>query len=179
MFYYIILLHVKIILFINNMSHAEIIPNLWLGNKFSTSIFEGESVLSIGCNSLKTFPNYLKLSLKDSIESNIALILHKALQFINNELNDNHTLLVHCQGGINRSPAIIIAYLVIYKSYTIIDASILVKTKKPSIRLQQHYLNCITEFSKTYKEHVVVDNVIKNTHENHVKKLLNQNIGQR
>ncbi len=90
------------------MSHIEIIPNLWLGNKFSTSIFEGKSVLSIGCNSLKIFPNYLKLSLKDSRESNITLILHKALQFINNELNNNRTLLVHCQGGINRSPAVII-----------------------------------------------------------------------
>ncbi len=129
------------------MSHLEIIPNLWLGNKYSTSIFEGDSVLSIGCKPCKTFQNHLKLSIKDSRESNISLILPKALQFINEELNSNHKLLVHCQGGINRSPAIIIAYLVMYKSYSVDDASVLVKTKKPSIRLQQHYLDSISEYS--------------------------------
>jgi protein-tyrosine phosphatase len=130
------------------MSHIEIIPNLWLGNKYSTSIFEGDSVLSIGCKPCKTFQNHLKLSIKDSRESNISLILPNALQFINEELNNNHKLLVHCQGGINRSPAIIIAYLVMYKSYSIDTASVLVKTKKQSIRLQQHYLDSISEYSK-------------------------------
>jgi protein-tyrosine phosphatase len=128
------------------MSHIEIIPNLWLGNKYSTSIFEGDSVLSIGGKPYKTFQNHLKLSIKDSRESNISLILPKALQFINEELNSNHKLLVHCQGGINRSPAIIIAYLVMYKSYSVDDASVLVKIKKPSIRLQQHYLDSISEY---------------------------------
>jgi protein-tyrosine phosphatase len=135
------------------MSHIEIIPNLWLGNKYSTSIFEGDSVLSIGCKPCKTFQNHLKLSIKDSRESNISLILPNALQFINEELNNNHKLLVHCQGGINRSPAIIIAYLVMYKSYSIDTASVLVKTKKQSIRLQQHYLDSISEYSKA-----IIDN---------------------
>jgi len=135
------------------MSHVEIIPNLWLGNKYSTSIFEGDSVLSIGGKPYKTFQNHLKVSIKDSKESNISFILPKALHFINEELNSNHKLLVHCQGGINRSPAIIIAYIVIYKSYSVDDASVLVKTKKPSIRLQQHYLDSISEYSKA-----IIDN---------------------
>ena len=30
------------------MSHIEIIKNLWLGNQYSSSIFEGDSILSIG-----------------------------------------------------------------------------------------------------------------------------------
>ncbi len=51
------------------MSHIEIVPNLWLGNQYSTTLFNGNTVLSIGCNS-KKFINQMKLSIIDSTTSN-------------------------------------------------------------------------------------------------------------
>jgi|SaaInlStandDraft_4_1057021.scaffolds.fasta_scaffold19712_1 protein-tyrosine phosphatase len=128
------------------MSHIEIIPGLWLGNQFSTTIFTGNSVLSIGCNPKKSFDNHLKLSLKDSRDSDLKSILRDALKFIDNSLKSNNKILVHCKAGMNRSPAVVIAYLVIYKSYNIDDASQFVKIKKPSIQLHKHYLNDIEEY---------------------------------
>jgi len=128
------------------MSHIEIIKNLWLGNKYSSSIFNGESILSIGCNPKKNFSNQLKLSIIDSEESDITSILNQAFQFIHNELKLNHRLLVHCSGGINRSPIIIICYLVKYCSFTLNNAIEYVKEKKPSIRIQPHYLKQIEDF---------------------------------
>ena len=128
------------------MSHKEIIENLFLANQYSTSIFDGEYVLSIGCNSLKYFEHNLKLSLKDNEESDITIILDEAINFINEAINKNKKILVHCKGGINRSPAIVVAYLVKYKLYSLLDAVDLVKNKKKSARFQPHYLNKIIKY---------------------------------
>ena len=128
------------------MSHIEIIKNLWLGNQYSSSIFEGDSILSIGCNPKKTYTNQLKLSIIDSKDSDISTILQDAIEFINKELLLNHKILVHCSGGINRSPIIVIVYLVKYCLYNLQDAITLVKQKKTSIRIQPHYLRQIQEF---------------------------------
>ena len=115
------------------MSHIEIIKNLWLGNQYSSSIFEGDSILSIGCNPKKTYTNQLKLSIIDSKDSDISTILQDAIEFINKELLLNHKILVHCSGGINRSPIIVIVYLVKYCLYNLQDAITLVKQELKSI----------------------------------------------
>ena len=128
------------------MSHIEIINNLWLGNQYATSIFDGDSVLSIGCNPKKSFSHELKLSLIDSSGSDITKILPDALHYIHQELSKKHKILVHCLGGCNRSPIIVIAYLIIYKSMSMEDAIKLVKDKKPSIRIQKHYISQLSRY---------------------------------
>ena len=126
------------------MLHVEIIHNLWLGNQYSSSIFNGDSVLSIGCKSKKLFNNQLKLSIIDSKDSDISVLFHKAFEFINKELKLNHKILVHCAGGINRSPIIVIGYLVKYCSYNLNDAIKLVTNKRSCVRIQPHYLKQIS-----------------------------------
>ncbi len=69
------------------MSHIEIVPNLWLGNQYSTTLFNDNTVLSIGCNSKKQFINQMKLSI-------ITKILPQAMDFIDKNIKSNNQILV-------------------------------------------------------------------------------------
>ena len=137
------------------MSHIEICNNLWLGNQYSTKIFDGEYILSIGCNSLKSCANNIKLSIKDNEDADLTTILPDALLFINKALNKNKKILVHCKGGINRSPAIIIAYLVIEKLFTVEEAYVYVKNKKPSIRRKEHFMQDIIKYKNSLEKNIL------------------------
>ena len=81
----------------------------------------------------------------------ISHILPNAIAFIHKELTNNHKILVHCKGGINRSPIVVITYLVLYGSFTLKDAIIFVKEKKPSIRIQTHYIEQVESFLSHFK----------------------------
>jgi hypothetical protein len=76
------------------MSHIEIVPNLWLGNQYSTTLFNGNTVLSIGCKSKKQFINQMKLSIIDSKDSDITKILPQAMDFIDKNIKSNNQILV-------------------------------------------------------------------------------------
>ena len=94
----------------------------------------------------------MKLSIIDSKDSDITKILPQEMDFIDknikSNIKSNNQILVHCSGGINRSPIVVISYLVLHRGYELQDAIKLVKEKKPSIRIQNHYLSQLILFLK-------------------------------
>ena len=128
----------------NNDDIVNICPNLYLGNYKSSQslkILKNYNINSI-VNCTKDIPfseyfkhrNYLRIDVEDSRDiNNINDFKSKIIDatiFINNEINNNNNVLVHCYWGIMRSPTVVASYLMFkYKMY--VEAVIeLIKDKK-------------------------------------------------
>ena len=66
--------------------------------------------------------------MNDYIEDSLITHIDKCIEFINE--NKDKKIFVHCNAGISRSPAIIIAYLIKALNYSFKDAYNLVKSKR-------------------------------------------------
>ena len=105
------------------VKHAdEILPGLWLGNVHSTLNKQTlewlgiTRILSVGGRN-RTTPDgctITHIGIKDSQEANLLAILYTTNAFIREGLLENKKkgkVLVHCIGGISRSSAVVIAYV--------------------------------------------------------------------
>ena len=127
-------------------------PHLLLGNALSSGSVQVDAVLSIGCQPLPNarVQHRHQLSMPDSTDSDLTPHLDAATAFIQRHLAAQRAVLVHCKGGINRSPAVVVAYLVRYASppLTLDEAVAWVKRHHPSARMQPHYLQQINQWSR-------------------------------
>jgi hypothetical protein len=133
--------------------HSCILPSqLYLGNAMSSGIAQVEAVLSVGCQPLPNegVKHRHQLSMVDSVDSDLTPHLTTASTFIQQHIAAGRKVLVHCKGGINRSSAVVVAYLVRYASppLTMDEAAKLVKQQHSSSRMQPHYLKQIEQWSK-------------------------------
>ena len=109
----------------NNNDIVNICPNLFLGNyKSSQSIkllqeYKIDSLVNctkdIEINEYFQHRNYIRIDVEDSKSNdNINEFKSKIIDstiFINEQINNNKNVLVHCYWGIMRSPTVIAAYL--------------------------------------------------------------------
>jgi len=142
------------------MAVSQVLTNLYLGNQYSTTITDVDTIISIGCNSKnKTregIPiNHYKFSIKDSDESVLTEIYEESSKIIHQELQNHNKVLVHCKGGINRSPMIIIAYLCRYSHYSIQDAINHVKSVRKGARIQPHYLEQLEHWIENIEKNLI------------------------
>ena len=98
------------------LDYHEIIPNLYLGSIF---VAEDEDTLKdIGITHIVTagrdmqpmYPkkfNYRVLKLRDYEDENITKYFDSSIEFIENALNSDGKVLVHCLAGVSRSSAIV------------------------------------------------------------------------
>jgi len=138
------------------MSYSKIIENLYLGNQYSTTIIKRiDTIVSIGCNSkannitnnitnknTNKITNY-KISVIDKKSTDLTPHLDNVTDYINEELNKKHKVLVHCKAGINRSTAFVLAYLCKYEKMSIEDAKKILSIKRPIVKFQEHYMKQI------------------------------------
>ena len=123
------------------MAYSEVKPKLFLGNQYSTSVIENvDLIISIGCNSKNKKIENIKFSIKDSSSSDFTSIFKEITDIINLSLENGGSVLVHCQGGINRSPTIIMAYLIRFDGMSLDMAASYLISKRKSIRIQPHYM---------------------------------------
>ncbi|CAD8093198.1 unnamed protein product [Paramecium primaurelia] len=151
---------IKIILIMRQLKEdsipIEIIPNLYLGclgcalNKKKLLETNMKYILS-ACEMPKApFSNdftSLIININDSVDQDIKSKFDESNTFIENALNSQQNILVHCFAGKSRSTTFIIAYLIKNHKMTVNDALELVKTKRPIAQpnagfmkqLQQYY----------------------------------------
>jgi len=128
--------------------YTQLTDGLYLGNQFSTTIITDINVIiSIGCKSKSTIPSIVnyKVSVRDSVDSDLTPLFGDVIEFIHINLSNNKKVLVHCQGGVNRSPIFAIAYLARY-IMTLEEAMDHVTTLRSAARIQPHYLNQLEEW---------------------------------
>lgn len=121
---------------------TQLSDNLYLGNQYSTSVIaEVDVIVSIGCNSKSKSPNVTnyKVSVRDNADSDLTPLLSDVTAFIHQHISTNKKVLVHCKGGINRSPIFVVAYLARYVM-TLEEAVHHVTTMRTAARIQPHYL---------------------------------------
>ena len=87
---------------------------------------------------------YLSVDIDDDITTNILEYKDKCIQFINNVINDNGKVFVHCVVGTSRSPVLVICYLVEKHKYSIQRAFEYVYSKRKSIRPNDGFLQQLT-----------------------------------
>ncbi|XP_018648080.1 putative dual specificity protein phosphatase [Schistosoma mansoni] len=121
---------------------SRIFPFLYLGNEYdgqNEKILNKYSIDSILNVTIKT-PfldesrfNCCRLPANDSHSQDLRSHFTTAFQFIEEVRCSGKTVLVHCQAGVSRSPALIIAYLMNYSSLSLLDAYQYVKSRRSVI----------------------------------------------
>lgn len=87
----------------NKLQNHNIGAILYIGNKQKTP----NVIHKYNNNNI----NYKFISMRDDIESDITKCFEPSWNFINENINKNHNILVHCCKGISRSPTIVAYYL--------------------------------------------------------------------
>jgi protein-tyrosine phosphatase len=72
---------------------------------------------------------YLHIPIDDNRSQNISQYFEQSIQFIEEAIQQQKNILVHCMNGVSRSVSIILAYM-LYKGYTLKDAFLFVKNKR-------------------------------------------------
>jgi protein-tyrosine phosphatase len=114
---------------------------LYLGSRFDSENYEmirGKgitAIINVTPNEPNYFSdnpefNYLRCPIEDNVNAEIELYFDVCADFIEEMRNDGRTTLVHCRGGISRSPSIVIAYLIKYRKFSLSDAYKLVSRNR-------------------------------------------------
>ncbi|XP_066936351.1 dual specificity protein phosphatase 10-like [Clytia hemisphaerica] len=127
-----------------NVRATEVIPGVFLGNASDAMDYNFLNknnityVLNLTCQCPNHFIqdsrfHYKQIKIEDSCRENIADILADALQFIESARENRSSVLVHCQGGVSRSPTVVISFLMHLKKLSLTEAYQFVKEKRPCI----------------------------------------------
>jgi len=131
---------------------VEILPGMWLGNSKSAvdQVFLNDKQIQCVINCTQNCPftddtivelKY-RIPVKDNLVKSEISNLYQCLDVITHKIWDNchkYNILVHCHQGRQRSPAVIVAYLMKYVNMDLNDATKAVKTKK--INVFEPYFN--------------------------------------
>jgi len=87
----------------------------------------------------------------DSEASDISIYFDSIGKFIDEEISRGGKVLVHCLAGVSRSPALVIAYLIRYKNYTLMDAYDYVALKRKIIEPNDGFFAQLLAYERQLK----------------------------
>eukprot|EP01095_Lingulamoeba_sp_RSL-Kostka_P012996 TRINITY_DN525_c1_g1_i1.p1 TRINITY_DN525_c1_g1~~TRINITY_DN525_c1_g1_i1.p1 ORF type:complete len:443 (+),score=98.17 TRINITY_DN525_c1_g1_i1:79-1407(+) len=130
-------------------TYSLITDNIYMGDKEVAKNFDILKELKIthiiNCAGL-VIPNhfegdfiYKTLELSDVGNENIFCLFYEVIDFIENALNNNGRILIHCKCGISRSAAMAICYLMYSQNLTYEEALRDIKYKRPSCEPNASY----------------------------------------
>lgn len=144
---------------IDSYGMSEVCPGLFLGNAN-----DAKDLDRLKENDIKTIINistnipcyhqddplfdYLQLPCQDSIHQNLLEYFETTFEYIQRKLTAKENVLVHCQGGVSRSPSFIIGYLMRYHSKTFQDAYSFVKDKRKIINPNLNFHGQLTRYEQ-------------------------------
>ena len=121
---------------------VEIVPGLFLSgfgvacNEKLLTAMKVDTIINLVKGLPNKFPskiNYINFSLKDDGDLGNGQILTDVISSIEDNLDKNKRVLVHCRKGISRSPAAIIGFLIKHKGFKMDQAFEFVRSKKRDI----------------------------------------------
>ena len=130
---------------------VEILPNLYLGNIINAANYELlkelniTTIFNITEEHANYFPDdfaYHKVVIKDKKNASLSQEFYTAVDQLHEAINKETPVLVHCHHGRSRSVALIIAYLLKYKSTICPDFKIayeMIRVKKPIININSDF----------------------------------------
>jgi dual specificity MAP kinase phosphatase len=135
---------------------TEVIPNLFLGNATDAADHAFLSanniryILNLTCQCPNYFAgnpqfHYKQIKIEDSCREDIKEIIADAIDFIDLAKADQSSVLIHCQGGVSRSPTVTIAYLMHLNKLPLKEAYQYVKEKRPCIAPNLNFMGQLLE----------------------------------
>lgn len=134
---------------------ANVIPGLYLSSQDPAVCsdilkkYDIKHILSIGVNISEKFHDiqYHNCDLLDLPESNVIPPIKKCIDIIHTNRKEN--VLVHCNAGVSRSAAIVIAYLIIIMRLSYDDAYNKVKAVRSCIRPNDGFVKQLRSIENT------------------------------
>lgn len=137
---------------------SEILPYLFIGNQRDAANKERLNKLGIThvLNVTSHLPlhfedegiTYKRLPATDSGSQNIKQYFSEAINFIECAQKTNGKVLVHCQAGVSRSPAIVTAYLIATTCKSLTEAFTVVKDCRPIVAPNINFMGQLLEFEQ-------------------------------
>eukprot|EP00746_Dinoflagellata_sp_MGD_P005688 gnl/MRDRNA2_/MRDRNA2_111019_c0_seq1.p1 gnl/MRDRNA2_/MRDRNA2_111019_c0~~gnl/MRDRNA2_/MRDRNA2_111019_c0_seq1.p1 ORF type:complete len:606 (-),score=118.99 gnl/MRDRNA2_/MRDRNA2_111019_c0_seq1:150-1967(-) len=149
---------------------AEVAPGLFLGNKDAASDFELlkrvgiKAVVNVGAgpNAFEDTLKYHKIHVQDKAGASLHPHFGAACDFIQSALGQG-AVLVHCQGGISRSPTVIAAFLVAHRRLTIPQALDVVRKSRKCANPRAEFLLDLQHFVQDMQAAEAADVVFDNS----------------
>ncbi|KAJ5079393.1 dual specificity protein phosphatase 12 [Anaeramoeba ignava] len=91
---------------------------------------------------------HMIIEINDMETENLLSHIESALNFIENGLKKNENVLVHCQAGTSRSPAIVVGYFMKTYNLEFKDANEIVASVRPSVQINQGFISQLELFYK-------------------------------
>lgn len=91
---------------------------------------------------------YKRLAASDNASQNLAQYFVEAFRFIDEALERDTGVLIHCQAGISRSSTILIAYIMFHSTLSMFEAYRYVKEKRAIISPNLNFMGQLLEFEQ-------------------------------
>lgn len=92
--------------------------------------------------------SYLNLPCMDTDAANMAPFFDQAVTFIHGARQEGHSVLVHCQQGVSRSAALVLAYLIKAERKPLAEAYTLLRSKRSSCKVRPNFLTQLVTWEK-------------------------------
>ncbi|GFH59881.1 hypothetical protein CTEN210_16357 [Chaetoceros tenuissimus] len=133
---------------ITNEQRESILGRIFVSNKDAAKDFDlltmlnVTAVMSIGGghvgNHSGIISDFIHFGIKDSSDADLLPVFHKAAEFAESIIADERNILVHCQGGIHRSPAVAASLLFRFAGLSAFDAMSCIKAARPTADFTSH-----------------------------------------
>ena len=130
-------------------------------------------VLNISSELENAFPDsltYLRFNLPDDPDQDITSVFLPAFDFLDQSLDNHQPVLIHCYQGVSRSAAVLLAYLMVRRQWTLKQSYDYVKTSRPQINPNLGFWKQLAIFEvETLKKKMTRDHLDNDTCEHDLK----------
>lgn len=135
---------------------TSVLPFLYIGTQYNASDkyikdYKFHRILNLKDTHYSDHPKgikFLHIPMSDYGDSDVFEVGKSCFSFIDSARKNNENILVHCRGGLNRSPTIVIAYLMVKLKMTLNEAYYLVKNKREKITPHKNYIDQLKLYEK-------------------------------
>jgi hypothetical protein len=137
----------------------EILPFLYVGTQAAAedlpylSQYGVSYILNVSESSSGYPPQFevLHIPLSDFGDSNLADVFGECFAFIDNAYHCRAKILVHCQVGVNRSPSVVMAYLMQHVPCDLLTSCRTVKQRRPGVFPVEPYLQQLLKYEASVR----------------------------